>query len=613
MRRRIQVVIVATAMAIGMGSFALPSAQAAVPPTWDAGLIITDAMLTKSDSMSATQVQTFLAGQGKSCQPGEAPCLKDYTQATRSIPADKYCQAYAGATNDSAAQIIAKVGKACGINPQVLVVMLQKEMGLVSTSQPSQWQYTIAMGYGCPDNSVCDTEYYGFQNQIYWAAHQFKVYAARPGSYTFQPQAWNVIPYNPSTSCGSSRVYIQNQATASLYNYTPYQPNQAALENLYGQGDSCSAYGNRNFWTTLNSWFPSAPILLSSTVTSGTVKDGVPFTIDFQASKALSAGKLTITNSAGKQVGSVATSASSTGTLKKVTWDPGQNPAGAYTWTLAAADSSGRSIVDATGNSAPTGTITVAAVPKPVLPMAQFTLGADMTGDGRGETLAVDSAGTLWMFPGQADGTLGKPVRLGTGFTGVQVFGPGDLNSDGKADILAITKNGDLWLYPGNGANPLKPRVQVGSGWTGWRLIPVGDLTGDGKPDLLGINPNGLLFMYAGLGTGKFATRVQVGWGWTGWKLYAAGDLNSDGKADILGINAAGLLFQYTGKGNGTFNPRQIAGSGWNGYTMAGGADLNGDGRGDILGRNDSTHVLYYYQGLGNAKFAPKKSIATGW
>jgi len=50
---------------------------------------------------------------------------------------------------------------------------------------------------------------------------------------------------------------LQNQATAGLYNYTPYQPNQAALNNLYGSGDACSAYGNRNFWRIYIDWFGS--------------------------------------------------------------------------------------------------------------------------------------------------------------------------------------------------------------------------------------------------------------------------------------------------------------------------------------------------------------------
>ncbi|MBC7404826.1 MAG: hypothetical protein H7252_03970 [Cytophaga sp.] len=50
---------------------------------------------------------------------------------------------------------------------------------------------------------------------------------------------------------------MENQATAGLYNYTPYQPNTAALANLYGTGDSCSAYGNRNFWRMFYDWFGS--------------------------------------------------------------------------------------------------------------------------------------------------------------------------------------------------------------------------------------------------------------------------------------------------------------------------------------------------------------------
>jgi hypothetical protein len=65
------------------------------------------------------------------------------------------------------------------------------------------------------------------------------------------------IQYNPNAGCGSGTVYIQNQATAGLYNYTPYQPNPAALNNLYGTGDGCSAYGNRNFWRMFNDWFGS--------------------------------------------------------------------------------------------------------------------------------------------------------------------------------------------------------------------------------------------------------------------------------------------------------------------------------------------------------------------
>jgi hypothetical protein len=55
-------------------------------------------------------------------------------------------------------------------------------------------------------------------------------------------------------------VNILNQATANLYDYTPYVPNSAALNNLYGLGDGCSSYGNRNFWRIYNDWFGSTTL-----------------------------------------------------------------------------------------------------------------------------------------------------------------------------------------------------------------------------------------------------------------------------------------------------------------------------------------------------------------
>ena len=48
-----------------------------------------------------------------------------------------------------------------------------------------------------------------------------------------------------------------NQATANVYYYTPYQPNSTALAAGYGTGDSCSAYGNRNFYNYFTDWFGS--------------------------------------------------------------------------------------------------------------------------------------------------------------------------------------------------------------------------------------------------------------------------------------------------------------------------------------------------------------------
>ena len=53
----------------------------------------------------------------------------------------------------------------------------------------------------------------------------------------------------------AAAVYIENKATALLYIYTPYQPNEAALKAGAGEGDACSTYGNRNFAIIYNSMF----------------------------------------------------------------------------------------------------------------------------------------------------------------------------------------------------------------------------------------------------------------------------------------------------------------------------------------------------------------------
>ena len=65
------------------------------------------------------------------------------------------------------------------------------------------------------------------------------------------------VQFHPNTACGTTTLTIRNKATAALYYYTPYQPNAAALSNLYGTGDACSSYGNRNFWRMYSDWFGS--------------------------------------------------------------------------------------------------------------------------------------------------------------------------------------------------------------------------------------------------------------------------------------------------------------------------------------------------------------------
>ncbi|TDT66062.1 hypothetical protein [Frigoribacterium sp. PhB116] len=257
-------VAVVAAGLVGIDATTPTPAQALSGGEFDPGYVISDAVFFNGGAMSEAQVQSFLTAQVGGCTNGA--CLDVLRVDTQTRAADAMCGRYAGAGQESVARIIAKVGAACGINPQVILVTLQKEQSLVNGSTakgPSAARLERAMGYACPDNvgGVCDPTYAGVYNQIYRAAWQFKRYANPAGTSNFftryAPGANRGIQYNPNAACGSKTVYVHNQATANLYYYTPYTPNAAALGNLYGTGDGCSAYGNRNFWVYFNSWFGS--------------------------------------------------------------------------------------------------------------------------------------------------------------------------------------------------------------------------------------------------------------------------------------------------------------------------------------------------------------------
>lgn len=235
------------------------SAKAADASDFDPGMLISDAQFYAGDAMSAQEVQDFLNSKGANCTDN---CLKDHYADTYSIAASSFCDAYTSTGRESAAQIIAKVGQACGINPKALLVLLEKETSLVTMDGPGDWRYERATGYYCPDDPSrpgwCAPEYAGLFNQLYNAAAQFNRYRLNEGDYAYQAGRVNTIAYHPdsfSGGCGFQDVYIENQATAGLYIYTPYVPNQSALNNLYGEGDSCAAYGNRNFWRLFTDWF----------------------------------------------------------------------------------------------------------------------------------------------------------------------------------------------------------------------------------------------------------------------------------------------------------------------------------------------------------------------
>lgn len=261
---------------VGVGLVFMPTRANAVSTTdFEAGYILSDEELYRGDAMSAGQIQSFLDARVPRCRPDLSEgahdpivCLKDYSASTVRKDADRYCTAVTGGQQLSAARLIDTVARACGISQEVLLVMLQKETSLVTMTAPSQWRYERAMGFACPDDgeggAVCRAERAGFFNQVYYAARQFQVYRANPTLFGYQAGRVNKILLHDiaSRNCGTRDVYIENAATAALYIYTPYVPNEASLRAGRGEGDRCSSYGNRNFFINYAEWFgsPSAPI-----------------------------------------------------------------------------------------------------------------------------------------------------------------------------------------------------------------------------------------------------------------------------------------------------------------------------------------------------------------
>lgn len=223
---------------------------------FEAGNIMSDEIMSNNSSMTESQIDTWLHQHGN-CNDRQTWKANDYPELKYHIKDGHFvCLADETFHGQSAAHVIKKVADQYRINPQVLIVLLQKEQGLITDSWPNSRQYQIATGFGCPDTGSCDSQYYGLENQLKKAASLFRT--VLDGGWSNYPAYRTMhIGYNPSYSCGSAEVYIANKATSALYRYTPYVPNQAALNAGYGSGNRCSSYGNRNFYNYFTDWFGS--------------------------------------------------------------------------------------------------------------------------------------------------------------------------------------------------------------------------------------------------------------------------------------------------------------------------------------------------------------------
>ncbi|MDR0955774.1 MAG: hypothetical protein LBM73_01450, partial [Candidatus Nomurabacteria bacterium] len=249
----------ASVAVIGAGGFFLlnrhnPKVNATLAG-WNAGNIMSDYVMSNKNAMNESQIQSFLKSKNP-CNNTDISEAAKYPSVSYHIENGHFvCMADETFNGESAAHVIWQAAQDYSINPEVLIVLLQKEQGLVTDTWPNSNQYRSATGFGCPDTSVCQSQYYGFKNQIRQAANLF--HSVLTGGWSNYPIGIHYIQYSPNAACGGSNVNIQNRATSALYRYTPYQPNAAALASGYGGGATCGAYGNRNFYNYFTDWFGS--------------------------------------------------------------------------------------------------------------------------------------------------------------------------------------------------------------------------------------------------------------------------------------------------------------------------------------------------------------------
>ena len=249
--------------------------------------ILDDTVMNNTNSMSSSQIQSFL-----NSFPGS--CLGGGFQTPRPLGYSNGSYQYSG--NDSAGAAIYSIASRYNLNPQVLLATLEKEQGLVSrngncdysnpapapegadcgvrdsddnpltgpnycsyacqNSNPVGGCVAVAVGYACP--GYCNKKFNGFGMQISGASWllrfaQARSYGQLTGYPGYDSGDENYKYRGPMTAgyrqrfAGDASVYydgtytdkdgntmlVANGSTASMLNYTPFYAKSYTSDKLF--------------------------------------------------------------------------------------------------------------------------------------------------------------------------------------------------------------------------------------------------------------------------------------------------------------------------------------------------------------------------------------------
>lgn len=252
-RRVVAVLMAAFALAMTALIGAAVDRSVATAAGYDRNLIMSNAVFDASGTMSAAQIQAVLDRYPNSC-------LKDYV-----APVPQGYSSYGAPSR--ASEVIRAAATLWGINPQVLLVTLEKEQSIVTGGGGCDpWRYWSAMGYNCPDGGgrydypalgitgTCVKREVdaGFAAQVNHGAWQLQFNRQRAegnlgwnNSSSIHNYGFNTAGYRQASAnepsiyydgwatISGQPVFMTNGATASLYTYTPHLSANLAFYNLF--------------------------------------------------------------------------------------------------------------------------------------------------------------------------------------------------------------------------------------------------------------------------------------------------------------------------------------------------------------------------------------------
>lgn len=215
----------------------IPTALSAGPQlAFNPEYIIPDEEFFNTADFSQSDVQTFLESKRST--------LVHYT----AIAPD--------GTLKRASAIIWEAAVAYGLNPKVLLVLLQKEQSLIENPTPAQYNYDWATGFARCDSCSADdpkvVAYKGYASQVDRAAWRLVYYTKNFEKFNYRPGLTKDID--------SIAVTPRNSATAALYNYTPHLRGnfsfwklwQRYFGKVYPDGTLVQENGSPDIWLIQN-------------------------------------------------------------------------------------------------------------------------------------------------------------------------------------------------------------------------------------------------------------------------------------------------------------------------------------------------------------------------